>query len=218
MESINLTLLFTFAMTVHLVLLIATIRLPANWPEWIVRALLLGLFIDNITLALSGLGLGSDWYVAANHLRYFAHAAVLPLLLIAGVLLARRADVRWAANSKVVAVAVVLATAGVLFGLATEVFGLQLVPESLYGHTRLVSSSNLPPIATILTNVLLLPIGVAIWRNGGWPWLFAVALLILLVNGATATKDWGIISGNLTEIVFAIGWVATLRRFPVAPR
>ena len=76
----------------------------------------------------------------------------------------------------------------------------------------------MPPIATILTNVLLLPIGIAIWRNGAWPWLFAVALLILLVNGATATKDWGIISGNLTEIVFAIGWVATLRRFPVAPR
>ena len=101
MEPINLTLLFTFAVIVHLVLLIATFRLQANWPEWIVRALLIGLLIDNITLALSGFGLGSDWSLAANHLRYFAHAVVLPVLLIAGVLLARRADVRWAANSAV---------------------------------------------------------------------------------------------------------------------
>ena len=209
-----LTLLFALAATVHLALLISTARLRAGLAEWIVRALLLGLLVDNISLALSPVGLGSDWYVAANYLRYIAHAVVLPLLLVAGVLLARRAGVRWLEGSGVLLAAGVLAVIGILFGLATEVFGLMLVPETLFGHTRLVSSSNLPPVATILTNILLLPVGVAIWRSSAWPWLFAVTLLILLVNGATAARDWGVISGNLVEIVFALGWLATLRRFP----
>jgi hypothetical protein len=207
--------LFLIAAIIHLALLLSTLSLRPGIAEWIVRALLLGLLIDNITLALSIVGLGESWYVLANQLRYAAHAILLPLLLVAGVLLARRAGVLWTLGRKAVTIASVLAAIGILFGLASEVYGLTLVPETLFGHTRLVSNSGLPPIATILTNLLLLPVGLATWRCSGWPWLFVVTLLILLINGATGALDWGIISGNTMEIVFAIGWIATLRRFPV---
>ena len=99
------------------------------------------------------------------------------------------------------------------YGVATESFNQQFVEEVLYGHSRLVSVHGAPPLATIVTNLLLLGIAVPIWRRSGWKWLFLGVLQIFLINAATATQDWSIISGNIVEIVFAASWVATLFHF-----
>lgn len=211
-----LTVLFACAALVHGGLLLFSSRLEAGAPEWLIRALLLGLMSDNLILAASSTAMGSDWYHAFSVLRYAAHALVLPPLLIAGVLVARRAGVAWAGGRAGLWLSVGLASIGVAYGVYTEVMNLNLVTETLFGHSRLVSDSGIPPIATILTNVFLLGIAVSIWRASGWRWLFAATLIILIVNGATASRDWGILAGNFVEILFAIGWLLTLRRFPRA--
>ena len=209
-----LTVLFAVVALIHCGLLLGTASLRAALPEWLLRALMLGLMTDNLILALSSTGIGTDWYYGLSSLRYAAHAIVLPPLLIAAVLVARRAGLKWTTKPAALGAAVALAVAGIAYGLYTEVLTLNLVPETLYGHTRLVSDHGIPPIATILTNVFLLVIAAGIWRSGGWPWLFAAALVIFIVNGATASSDLGIVAGNLAEILFALGWLLTLRRFP----
>ena len=211
-----LTGVFGGAVAIHAVLLAMTFQRPAGLPEWLIRLLLMGLIADNLILAMSGLTFGASWYSAATVARYTAHAIVLPPLLLAAVVLACRAGVRRAASSAAIPVAAVLALIGIAVGLLQEVAGIQLTPATVFGHTRLVSVGSIPPIATIVTNVLILIIAGAIWRASGWRWLFAAALLIFLVNAAFATRDWSILSGNLAEIVFAAAWVATLKRFPAA--
>ncbi|MGI9238786.1 MAG: hypothetical protein ACR2QZ_15410, partial [Woeseiaceae bacterium] len=107
--------------------------------------------------------------------------------------------------------------AAVAFGLVTEVIDLVLVRETLFGHDRYVSADASPPLATIAVNFVVLFLSAAIWRKAAWPWLLAAAVFILLVNGLSVGNDWGILAGNLAEIVFLVGWVATLFHFRVRP-
>ena len=208
-----LELLFAFAAVAHLGLLYAAMKIKGDLADWLVRALLCGLIFDNVVLSLGNLAIGEDWYIAATVGRYTAHAVLLPPLLIAGLVLARRAGVAWTRKGVVSVLAWALVAAGVAYGVVTESIGQQFVAESLFGHTRLVSVDGSPPIATIVTNLLLLGVSATIWRNSGWYWLFLGVVQIFVLNAATATRDWGIISGNLAEIAFAASWVATLYRF-----
>ena len=208
-----LEVLFSLAAIIHLALLYVTFRFPGAPEVWLVRLLLCGLIVDNVLLAVATLAINEDWYIAATAVRYTAHALLLPPLIVAGVLLARRAGVPVASHALALPLAGLLAVAGMAYGVATESFDQQFVQETLFGHVRLVSADAAPPLATILTNVLLLGIAAAIWWSVGWKWLFLGVLQIFVINGATAAQDWSIISGNLAEIVFATSWIATLGRF-----
>ena len=208
-----LELLFAIAAIVHLGLLSVTFRLEPGAAVWLVRLLLCGLIFDNLMLALGTVAVGQDWYAAATVTRYTAHALLLPPLIVAGVLLARRAGASFADNKVTFVLAVGAAAAGMVYGVATESYNQQFVEEVLFGHVRLVSAHAAPPLATILTNLILLGIAAAIWRASGWKWLFLGVLQIFVINAATATQNWSIISGNLAEIMFAASWVATLLRF-----
>ncbi|MGI9225908.1 MAG: hypothetical protein ACR2QX_15595 [Woeseiaceae bacterium] len=202
---------FALAATAHVAFLLLTMRIRAGGAEWIVRLLLLGLIADNVILALSALAFEQSWYHGASWLRYIAHVLLLPPLAYAALLLAQRAGIEWATQSPARWACIAFVVVAILFGLGTEIADLQLVQASLFGHDRYVSADAMPPIATILTNVVILVLSAAVWRKVGWPWLFLPALTILLVNGAAAGQDWGIIAGNLAEIVFLAGWVASLR-------
>ncbi len=101
--------------------------------------------------------------------------------------------------------------------MTVDVIGIELVTDTLYGHSRLVSADSMPPFATITLNVLLLGIGANLWWRARWPWLFAGSLAIFVVNAATAGQEWSILAGNLAELAFAASWLATLHRYPFTP-
>ena len=208
-----LEVLFASAAIVHLGVLYLTFRARPGAAVWLVRLLLCGLVFDNLMLALGPVAIGQDWYVAATVTRYTAHALLLPPLIVAAVLLARRAGAGFAEAGAALPIAVAMAVIAMAYGVATESFNQEFVEEVLFGHVRLVSADAAPPFATILTNLVLLGISAAIWRASGWKWLFFGVLQIFLINAATATQDWSIISGNLAEIIFAASWVATLLHF-----
>jgi hypothetical protein len=209
-----LQIYFSAVAVLYTGLLFATFRRAAGVPEWLLRLLLLGLITDNVVLGLSPIGMGQDWYYTANIMRYLAHVLALPPLVVAALYVARRADVAWAHGLTTLLMAGIFVIAAIDVGIVTEIAGLRLVPETLAGHERLISAHASPPLATIATNIVLIVTGAAIWRVSGWPWLFAATLFILLVNGATAALPWGIVAGNMAEIVFVAGWLLTLQRFP----
>jgi len=208
--------LFSVAALVHTFLLALSFARPAGLAEWLLRLLLIGLIADNATLALSGVGLGNTWYEFANVVRYGAHALFLPLLVLAGVAIAARAGCNWAKRPQAWAIALLLALTGVVYGLVTEVAGIEFIAVEFAGHERLVSADHSAPFATIVSNFLLLVIGATIWQRADWPWLFVATLVVFLINGVTAGKPWGIVAGNSAEIIFVLGWLVTLRRFPAA--
>ena len=207
-------IVFALAAAAHLYMLFRVLRLRLGAPEVIVAFLFTALAFDNLVLLFGDLVLGTGSFEIASWARYGAHVAVLPFLVQAARMVAVRANVVSAGNALVNVAAWVAVAAGIAWGIATELVGLVLVEAELLGHVRLVSADAHPPLATILTNIIVLGFAIAIWRRSGWPWLFAAALFIFLVNGASATSEYGLLAGNLAEVVFAFGWLATLRRFP----
>ena len=208
------TLFFTAA-AIHATLLVLSFRFRAGVPEWLVRALLVGLIADNLVLAAGQLYFDESWYQSASWVRYLAHVLLLPPLAFAALTILQRAGVAWAQSGVARASVLFFVVAAIATGFVTEIANLELVRETLFGHDRYASAHAAPPVATIATNLVILGMAVVLWRKAGWPWLFVASLTIFVVNGATATMAWGIVAGNLAEIVFVGGWLATLLHFRV---
>ena len=90
---------------------------------------------------------------------------------------------------------------------------LELGPKNALGVMKLSSLSGLPPMATVVTNVLMLPMAAWVWKASGWKWFLLGAGFIFLLNGSTGAQPWGFIAGNLCELVFILSLLFTHRRF-----
>jgi len=208
-----LSLFFAAAAAIHTLMLLLTLRLRGDAAEWIVRLLLLGLVWDNSILALSSIAFEAPWYYNASWLRYLVHVLLLPPLAFAALKLVGRAGIEWATTDPARWTVLIFVTVAVCFGFVTEIADLALVRESLLGHDRYVSVDTMPPIATITTNVVVIGLAAVTWRRAGWPWLLIAAVIIFAVNGASAGKEWSILTGNLAEILFLAAWVSSLLKF-----
>ena len=184
---------------------------------WLLRFLLLGMCYDNAIQGLGNWFIEAPWYEGANVPRFLLHASVLPFLTIFGLSVMRDAGVALARRPLVIAFCWLFTIASLAWGLYHEVYLLQLGPKPALGVMKLGSVSGLPPIATILTNVLLLPMAALVWKSSGWRWLFLGALFIFLVNGATGAQPWGFLVGNFAELVFIVSLLVTDRRFAAQP-
>jgi hypothetical protein len=213
----NLSAFFAALAMAHALLLFFACRAGNGVAEWIVRALLAGLLYDNTVLALANSAIDAPWFYSASWMRYFLHVFVLPPLVVAALQLLGRAGVKWSGNRSALLFGAVFAVAGCGFGFATEIAGLELVQASLGEHVRFVSADAMPPLATIVSNVIVLVLAAILWKKSGWPWLFAATVTILLVNGSLAGNVWGIVAGNFAEVLFALAWVLSLIRFRAAP-
>jgi hypothetical protein len=207
-------LLLSYAL-VHLFLLLWTFSWqgPTSWRLNFLRAMLFGMFYDNLITALGNTFIAAPWYEAANLPRFFIHSAVLPLLVLFALSVMQQARVKVADNTLLRLGCGVFVVGAIAFGLYHEVYLLELTLKPAVGIEKMGSASGQPPWATIATNILVLPMAAAIWRVSGWPWFFLSALFIFLVNGATGGQTWGFLAGNVAEIVFILGLLATQRHF-----
>lgn len=208
-------LLLLFAL-LHGVLLLWTFREGNSNSSrlWLLRFLLLGMCYDNLMQGTGNWFIGAHWYEAANYPRYALHATVLPFLTLFGLATMQLAGVQVASKTWCVWFCYLFTIAALGWSLYHEVFLLELAPKTALGVQKLAAVSTLPPIGTILTNLLLLAMAAAVWRRSGWRWLFLGALAIFLLNGATGARSWGFVVGNFAELIFIVCLLATERRFP----
>ncbi len=176
---------------------------------WLLRFMLIGMFYDNLVQGVGNWFIAESWYAAANVPRFVLHAAVLPFLTLFALSIMRSAGVVLARNVFFVAFCWLFTVCALGWGLYHEVYLLELQSKTAMGVMKMGSVSSLPPIATILTNVLVLPMAAAVWRRSGWPWFFAGALFIFIVNGATGAQPWGFLVGNFAEVVFMLALLQT---------
>lgn len=203
------SIFFTLALC-HLGLFLWSLRLPrSGLPLLFLRCLLLALSFDNLVVALGPLLHSSPLYWAMSTLRFWVHAMLLPFLLVfvAGIIspLVKNKGVRMGLSVSAWGIALL----AVAYGYVADLASLDLVPADFY--PRLVAAEGQPPIATIVVNLFVVIAGLWLWRMAGWPWLFAGALQIFLINGATAGHEWGFIAGNAAELLFTISLLLTLK-------
>lgn len=206
-------MLASYALVLALLLLASFKFKESSAAIWFLRLLLFGMCYDNLLQAMGPYFIDASWYLPLNYPRYVLHAAVLPFLTLFALFIMRSAGIKLAENSLFQAFCILFTVASLAYGLWHEVFLLELVSSDKLGHAKLVSASNAPPLATILTNVLVMAMALSVWRETQWRWFFFGGLFIFLVNGATASMAWGFLAGNMAEIVFVVALLATYRHF-----
>ena len=193
-------------------LLLLRHREPSTVPLLIVA---FGLIYDNAILAAGGMIGHGEVLERLSIPRFFMHAFGTPLLMLAALGLVRRSGGIWT-RSNVLAASVAILTLGMIaVGVDAELLRLELSPKqtgdlSSYGN----SASDGPPIAPVVTIIVLLAAGAVMWRQGCGPWLLLGAIIQFV---AAAVGDAVVILGNFGELALLVGLVATDSRLSPSP-
>lgn len=200
---------------VHIAFFIWTFRWGGNGSAriWFLRVMLLAMAYDNSVMVLGAWYIESSWYLPVNYPRYLLHAGVLPFLTLFAFSVMEDVGVPIAERPAFKVFCRLFTLFALGYGLWHEVYLLELMPTVTVGVQKLTSTSDLPPIATIMTNLLVLPMAATVWKVARWKWLFLGGLFILLVNSATSAQEWGFLAGNFAELVFVFSLLMTEKHF-----
>jgi hypothetical protein len=174
----------------------------------LVALICLGLAYDNLAVAVGRLlGFGGT-LEAVSAPRFWIHALLTPLLIIACGMLAARLGVGWAASRPAAVAGGVLVVALIALGVVEDVAKLELAPTEYADLVRYTNEgSEGPPIPSIVTILVLFALGVAVWRTAGSPWLCLGSLTMFVAAAAGSSHVW---VANLGELALQVSIVATL--------
>jgi hypothetical protein len=168
-----------------------------------------GLVYDNGLIGLgSVIGLG-ETLLTLSYPRYVLHAFVTPMMIFAMVQIAGAADIRVAQLPAVRWGAGIVSLLLIPVGIYEDLVGLKLVPVCFQG---VVAAGGGPPIPSVTAVIVVLILGVALWRQRSWPWAFLAGLLMFIAAAIPASK-FGLLPGNGGEVFFTAGYAASAARF-----
>lgn len=191
------------------------------------------LFYDNLRIGI-GRFIGQGEFLEAMTVVTFAwHWTMLPLLVIAAGIIARRAGLGWAQSRFAMGGFCLVASAMIALD-APKIFDLQLYPACLgdtVRYTTNVGADSLcspdDPVITggpgaalvaILTNIIVLIVGIAVWVRHRWPWMALGAGSMFIAAGAFGGSYYGLPIANFGEILITLGLITTALRFRGAGR
>ncbi|MEZ5564100.1 MAG: hypothetical protein R3F24_00690 [Gammaproteobacteria bacterium] len=185
------------------------------------------LFYDNFRI-----GIGR--FVGEGDLLYYLsvpafawHWSLLPLLVIAAGSIARLAGLRWSLNLLVMGAFCVVAVALSAHDIP-KIFSMELYPVCLADTLRYSTSVRAGqlcpggeiilrgeggPLVAIITNVIVLAVGMALWIQRRWPWLAVGAGLMFIAAGAFARHPYSLAIANVGEICITLGLITTCAHF-----
>lgn len=186
------------------------------------------LFYDNLRIGL-GRFIGQGEVLSAMAVPAFAwHWALLPLLVIAVGAIARQADLAWARNRFVMGAFCVVAVALSIHDIP-KIFAMELFPACLgdtIRYTTVVRESQLcsptdqavpggldAALVAIITNVIVLGVGIALWIQRRWPWLAVGAGLMFIAAGPLGRSTFALAIANLGEVFITLGLIVTCAHF-----
>ncbi|MBB2914334.1 hypothetical protein FHS43_005646 [Streptosporangium becharense] len=164
---------------------------------WIPFAVAAGVAYDSAVVGAGRLIGEGPGLQALSTGRFIAHAVLTPLLIVHAAALVRRG-----------LTAPAWGLAGALIVLDTvSLADLRLEPRWWSGTLRHVSADPPgPPIAALVTTVILLAAGVTLWVRRRTPWLCLGAAALLATAGAAVTVP---VLGNAGEAVLIAAIAAT---------
>lgn len=217
----SLSYIFAAYVLIHLALLALSFRWQlSGLRTWLIRAILIGVIYDNSMLLLSSLYGTADWLRPLNFPRWWLHGLLLPWLSLYALSLLRQTGLAIVFRGWFTAIFVVVTAVCIAYSVWYDIIVLDLTtrlfedPNGFFRSMERFTAVDSPlPLGTIFTNVFILPFAVMIWRKTGWPWLFAGALSIFLINAASAALAYGFLLGNFAEILFLLALLKTEQYF-----
>lgn len=228
-----LSLAFLLFAVVHLVIWIW------GWTAWTQYGRPRGLFLvlfggtllwyDNFRIGI-GRFIGEGELLQTMTVPAFAwHWTMLPLLVIAAGSIARSAGVRWAQHKWVMGAFCLVASALIALDVP-NLFAIDLhlacVADTLRYTTRvselqfcspdaMVIEGAGSPLVAILTNVIVLAVGIVLWIQRGWPWLTlgSGAMFLAAGGGPAIAPYWALPIANFGEILITLGLITTAIHF-----
>ena len=176
----------------------------------LVVAVVLGLAYDNAVLALGAVLDAGALLEALNTPRYWVHGLLTPTIIwvaITALALAGHPVGRsrlWRGSAGVLTIAMIG------LGAWIDAIGLDLQPTDDQGITRYVNGFEPlagPPLASVVTILVVLVAGTILWRRNRWPWL-AVGATVMFISAAIPGPI--LLIQGLGEVAFAAGLIATL--------
>ncbi|GAA1501164.1 hypothetical protein GCM10009827_009440 [Dactylosporangium maewongense] len=181
---------------------VVAVRLRA----WLVVVVAGALVYDNTVIAAGRFVGEGDALEGLNAGRFVGHALFTPLLIVVGAGLAGLAGLARGGRWALTALAAVL----VGIGIWADVVRLRLVPERYADTLRYVNDNAAgPPVPAVVAILVLIGVGVVLWRRDGWPWLLAGAVAMFAAAAAGFAVPW---LGNLGELVLLAAVVSSLRQ------
>jgi len=206
-----LYILYTLAQITLLVWGIRLWRRSRKITLFLILLPIVGLIYDNAVIALGRFVGESDLLQILNQGRYLLHVIITPMLIAASVALADQAGVGWAKKRISHALFGLLTLALIVFGLI-EFARFAYAPEWFGNTLRYVETAvSGPPIPSIITIIVIMIIGIFIWRKISWPWLFAGGL-IMFIGSAIPPSIVGPIVGSGAEVILLASLLATAQR------
>lgn len=174
----------------------------------LVAVICAGLAYDNLAVAAGRLIGFGDVLRGVNVPRYWIHALLTPLLIIACGALAGALGVRWPTGRTAAAAGALLVPALIGVGIFQDVVRLRLEPREYADSLRYANAgAEGPPVAAIVTIVVLIGLGALIWRTAALPWLLLGSIGMFAAAAVGGSRFW---AGNLGELVLQAAVVATL--------
>ncbi|MGI5184232.1 hypothetical protein ACQEVZ_49045 [Dactylosporangium sp. CA-152071] len=181
---------------------VVAVRLRA----WLVVVVAGALVYDNTVIAAGRFVGEGDALEGLNAGRFVGHALFTPLLIVVGAGLTGLAGLARGGRRTLTALAAVL----VGIGIWADVVRLRLVPERYADTLRYVNDNAAgPPVPAVVAILVLIGVGVVLWRRDGWPWLLAGAVAMFAAAAAGFAVPW---LGNLGELVLLAAVVSSLRQ------
>jgi hypothetical protein len=189
------------------------------------------LFYDNLRIGMGRfIGQGELLEVLSKP-AFMWHWTMLPLLVIAAGIIARNAGLAWAQSRAVIGGFCVVATALIALDIP-KVISFDLHPTCIADTVRystnvganalcspgdqIVTTGPGAALAAILTNVIVVAVGIALWIQRGWIWLALGAGAMFIAAGAFGGSYWSLPISNFGEILITLSLIATSLRFAPA--
>ena len=164
-----------------------------------------GLFYDNLIIGLGNFIGEGGLLETLNAIRFYFHALITPLMIIFAYGVIRQVMGKGKNDKIWHSVFCILAVVMLALGAMTDVINLSLIPEIENGTLRYVNdASEGPPIPAIITIIVMIIVGIFMWRHASWPWL-AIGSIVMFVAAALGVNN--VILSNLGEVVFAVAIV-----------
>jgi hypothetical protein len=189
--------------------LIRQLRQSYNHYNALAAITVIMLVYDNLVVASGGLLGEGDLLKTLNVLRYYGHALLTPTMIIFAFGVARRLGFRWAQSKVSHAIFCLLATLLIVYGAVTDILRLDLVIADEFGVLRYVNQAEAilkgPPLAPVVTIVVVIAVGFMMWRRQHAPWMLVGSALMFVAAGAGISMP---VLGNVGEVAMAGGLVS----------